>query len=83
MIRTSKQRCEFAYYIGLAARLKGDFTQATQWYHLCRETLLRNNGEFHWAESELIWWMYMGIDNRHRSIADDIAAYYAKTSHSK
>ena len=53
MIRTSKQRCEFAYYIGLAARLKGDFAQAAQWYHLCWETLLQNNGEFHWAENEL------------------------------
>ncbi|MDY6952160.1 MAG: hypothetical protein SWE60_11655 [Thermodesulfobacteriota bacterium] len=80
LIRSAKQRCEFAYYIGLAARLKGDFAQATQWYQVCRETLLYNNGEFHWAADELYWWAHMGIENRHRLVSEDIAAYRARES---
>jgi tetratricopeptide (TPR) repeat protein len=80
MIRTAKHRCEFAYYIGLAARLEGDFSKATQWYHLCRETLLENNGEFHWASNELFYWAHMGLENRHRLVSDDIATYRARES---
>ena len=74
-IRTHKQRCEIPYYIGLAERLNGNFFEATQWYHLCRETRLRNNGEFHWASDELYWWAHMGLENRHRLVNDDMAAY--------
>ncbi|MDY6845085.1 MAG: tetratricopeptide repeat protein [Thermodesulfobacteriota bacterium] len=75
MIHSPKQQCEFAYYIGLKERLKGNFKNATQWYHLCRETLLSNNGEFHWASDELFWWAHMGIENRHRLVSKDIETY--------
>jgi hypothetical protein len=77
-IKTSKQRCEFAYYIGLRERLKSNFPEAARWYRLCRETLLPNNGEFHWASDELFWWAHMGTKNRHRLPGDDIKAYHAK-----
>jgi hypothetical protein len=74
-IRTKKQKCEFAYYIGLSYRLKGDFRLATHWYHICLETLLYRNGEFHWAENELYWWACLGISNRNRLMTDDINAF--------
>jgi tetratricopeptide (TPR) repeat protein len=77
-VRTAKQRCEFVYYIGLSERLKADFPDAANWYHLCLETLLSNNGEFHWAQNELFWWSYMGLKNRHRLPGDDIRAYRAR-----
>jgi tetratricopeptide (TPR) repeat protein len=70
-----KQRCEFAYYIGLSERLKGNFAAAAQWYHLCLETLLENNGEHHWASRELYWWGWLGLANRHRLLGDDLAVY--------
>jgi tetratricopeptide (TPR) repeat protein len=72
LIATPKQRCEFAYYIGLSERLKGDFPKVTLWYHLCRETLLQNNGEFHWASNELYWWTYLGVKDRHRLVNEDL-----------
>jgi tetratricopeptide (TPR) repeat protein len=75
VIQSRKQRCEFAYYIGLAERLRGNFDEATQWYHLCRETLLQNNGEFHWASNEMFWWAHMGLEKRHRLLKDDIEFY--------
>ena len=82
-IRTVKQRCEIPYYIGMAERLNGNFFEAAQWYHLCRETLLRNNGEFHWASDELFWWAHMGLENRHRLVNDDIAAYRKREAQGK
>lgn len=78
MVKTQKQRCEFAYYIGLYERLKDNFTEATNWYHLCLETLLHNNGEFHWASRELSWWAHMGTRNRHRLLGDDMNEYHAR-----
>ena len=72
LIATPKQRCEFAYYIGLSERLKRDFPKVTIWYHLCRETLLQNNGEFHWASNELFWWTYLGVKDRHRLVNEDL-----------
>jgi hypothetical protein len=72
LIVTPKQRCEFAYYIGLSERLKGNFSEVTIWYHLCRETLLQNNGEFHWASNEMIWWTYLGVKDRHRLVNEDL-----------
>jgi tetratricopeptide (TPR) repeat protein len=71
-IVTPKQRCEFTYYIGLCERLKGNFSEVTIWYHLCRETLLQNNGEFHWASNEMFWWTYLGTKNRHRLLGEDL-----------
>jgi tetratricopeptide (TPR) repeat protein len=76
LIKTPKQRCEFAYYIGLCERLKNNFPEASNWYHLCRETLLSNNGEFHWASAELFWWAHMGTKNRHRLLRHDMEAYH-------
>ena len=78
MVRTAKQRCEFAYYIGLSERLKANFPEAANWYFLCLETMLQNNGEYHWAGSELFWWAHMGTRNRHRLPADDIRAYQTR-----
>lgn len=78
LLKTSKQRCEFSYYIGFAARAKGNFSEAANWYQICRETLLSNNGEFHWASKELYWWAHMGTHNRHRLVRDDIRAYRQK-----
>ncbi|MFQ6078884.1 MAG: tetratricopeptide repeat protein, partial [Thermodesulfobacteriota bacterium] len=74
-MKFSKQRCEFAYYIGLSERLKANFPEAANWYHLCLETLLQKNGEFHWAYNELFWWSRMGTGNRHRLLGDDIRTY--------
>ena len=74
-MKTAKQRCEFSYYIGLAERLKNNFSEAANWYHLCQETLLENNGEFHWASNEVFWWAHMGTRKRHRLVGDDIRAY--------
>lgn len=71
--RLPKDRCEFAYYIGFSERMKGNYAEAAQWYHLCRETLLDKNGEFHFASDELLSWAFMGIDNRHRYLKDDVA----------
>jgi hypothetical protein len=74
-VETPKQRCEFTYYIGLSERLKSNFPDAANWYQICRETLLQNNGEFHWASDELFWWAHMGTKNRHRSLREDIEEY--------
>jgi hypothetical protein len=76
LVKTPKQRCEFSYYIGLRERLKSNFPEAANWYHLCLETLLRNNGEYHWAAKELFWWAHMGTQKRHQSLGDDIKAYH-------
>lgn len=73
MLKNIKQRCEFAYYIGLKHRLEGDFRGAAEWYAICLETLQENNGEYHWAGDELFWWAKMGIERRHRLVRDDIA----------
>lgn len=70
-IKTPKQRCEMAYYIGLAQRLQGKFYDAALWYQICRETLLQNNGEYHWASNELYWWTRLGLDNRSRLPSKD------------
>ncbi len=75
----TKQRCEFSYYIGFFERLKGDFAKATNWYQICQETLLSNNGEFHWAFDEMFWWAHMGVNKRHRLVSDDIDQYHQKT----
>lgn len=82
-IQTPKQRCEFAYYLGLAERLKGNFSEATQWYHLCLETMLEKNGEFHWATDELFWWAHLGMRNRHRLLRDDLADYQTASTPNK
>ena len=78
LIKTPKQRCEFSYYIGFAERARGNFPEAANWYQICRETLLSNNGEFHWASEELFWWIHVGTHNRHRLVSDDIRAYEQK-----
>jgi hypothetical protein len=75
LIRTPKQRCEFAYYIGFSYRMKNDFATAANWYQICLETGLTNNGEYHWASGELFWWAHMGTKNRHKNVARDILAY--------
>jgi tetratricopeptide (TPR) repeat protein len=78
LVKTPKQRCEISYYIGFAKRVQGNFSEAAIWYQICRETLLFNNGEFHWASEELFWWAHMGSKNRHRLVRDDIRAYRQK-----
>jgi tetratricopeptide (TPR) repeat protein len=74
LIKTPKQRCEFAYYIGFSERMNGNFHDAANWYQICLETGLSNNGEYHWAADELFWWAHMGTKNRHKNVSDDISA---------
>ena len=74
-IKTPKQRCEFAYYIGFGFRMKNDFSRAANWYQICLETGLTNNGEYHWAADELFWWAHMGTRSRHKNLAQDISDY--------
>lgn len=80
LIKTPKQRCEFSYYIGFSERMKGNFPVAANWYQICLETGLSNNGEYHWASDELFWWAHMGTMNRHKNVSDDIGAYHDKMS---
>ncbi|MBU1055565.1 MAG: tetratricopeptide repeat protein [Proteobacteria bacterium] len=75
LIKSPKQRCEFLYYIGFSERMKGNFREAANWYQICLETGLSNNGEYHWASDELFWWAHMGTTNRHKKVSDDISAY--------
>jgi len=77
-IETPKQRCEISYYIGFAERAQRNFPGAAIWYQICRETMLSNNGEFHWASTELFWWAHTGTHNRHRLLRDDINDYRRK-----
>jgi tetratricopeptide (TPR) repeat protein/uncharacterized protein (DUF983 family) len=76
LMKNAKKRCEFSYYIGFTERMKGNFPEAANWYQLCLETELQNNGEYHFASDELFFWAHMGTKNRHRNIADDIKAYH-------
>lgn len=78
MVKNNKQRCEFSYYIGFTERLKGHYAKATNWYHISQETLLSNNGEFHWASNEMFWWAHMGTEKRHRLLNDDVDQYHLK-----
>jgi hypothetical protein len=71
LIEAPKQRSLFSYYIGLSERLKSNFPEATNWYHLCQETLFQNNEEFLKAGEELFWWAQMGTKNRNRSLGID------------
>jgi thioredoxin-like negative regulator of GroEL len=70
----AKQRCEFAYYAGLSARMKSNFAEAANWYHVAVETLAESTPEFHWARNELRQWTRVGTDRRNRLLRDDIAA---------
>jgi Tfp pilus assembly protein PilF len=70
-IQTPKQRCLFAYFIGLSERLKSNFPEATIWYHLALETLFQTNEEFQRAREELFLWSQVGSKNRHRLWRDD------------
>jgi len=80
LVKTPKQRCEFAYYIGFSERMKGNFPAAANWYQICLETGLSNNGEYHWASNEMFWWAHMGTKNRHKNVSDDINTYHDKLS---
>jgi len=77
-IKTDKQRCEFAYYIGLKERLAGNLAAASRWYQICTLTFLQRNGEFHWASTELFWWAHTGLENRHRLMTKDMEMYREK-----
>lgn len=58
--------------------LKGNFRNAAIWYQICRETMLQNNGEYHWATTELFWWSKLGLLNRHRLPSADVEAGIAR-----
>lgn len=84
LIKTDKQKCEFAYYIGFGLRIKQEYAKAANWYQICLETGLSNNGEYHWASDEMFWWAHMGTEHRHKFPVDDVKAYHereAKTEH--
>jgi tetratricopeptide (TPR) repeat protein len=74
-IKTPRQVCEAAYYLGFGERLAGHFDAAANWYQICLETGLQRNGEYHWALNELNLWALLGVDRRHRRLKDDEAAY--------
>jgi hypothetical protein len=57
-------------------RMKNNFSTAANWYQICLETGLTNNGEYHWAADELFWWTHMGTRNRHKNLAQDISDYH-------
>ena len=76
LVKNDKQLCEFSYYIGFSQRLKEHYALASNWYFICRSTLLSNNGEFHWALTEMFWWAHMGTKNRHRLMTDDMKQYH-------
>lgn len=75
IIRTQKQRCEIPYYIGFKYRMDKQFDKAADWYQICCETGLTNNGEYHWASTELFWWAHMGTKRRNKNVSDDIGYY--------
>lgn len=59
-----KKRCELSYYLGLGARLKGDFPAATKWYGVATSPGMENVGEHQWAFSELQNWKSLGTTRR-------------------
>ncbi|MBA4393399.1 MAG: hypothetical protein C0407_07585, partial [Desulfobacca sp.] len=71
LIQAPKQRCLFSYYIGLSERLKSNFPEATNWYHLCQETLFQTSEEFQRAGEELFWWAQRGTKDRNRLLGED------------
>jgi hypothetical protein len=73
-IANADERCEVAYYLGLAARLRGDYPAATGWYQIAMQTGQEKNGEYHWAGDELFFWSRLGMENRHRLPRDDVRA---------
>lgn len=78
IVATSKQRCEFAYYIGFSRRMAKEYEEAANWYYICLETQLINNGELHWAMEELFWWGHLGAKHRNRLKRDDLADFWKK-----
>lgn len=71
-MKDPKKRCEISYYIGLAARLSGDYALASDWYSISRSYRLSNVGERFWATDELAYWSTLGIKRRHRILTQDI-----------
>lgn len=72
---TDRQRALLAYYAGVDARLAGRFSDASDWYEICRELRRENTDEFRRASDELFWWAHIGIRHRHRQVSADISAY--------
>jgi hypothetical protein len=58
--KDAKSRCEIAYYIGLKAQGEYRYADACDWYRVCVETGLVNNGEYRWAFNTLAAWHAQG-----------------------
>ena len=55
-----KKVCEVSFYAGLKAESEGRFHEASDWYRVCVETGLDNNGEYGWAYTRLWTWYSKG-----------------------
>jgi hypothetical protein len=59
-MKTPKQKCEIAYYIGLKKEFYNDIYSASDWYRACVETGLNRNLEYQWAFNTLNKWALEG-----------------------
>lgn len=60
LIKTAKERCEVAYFLGLKAQSEGRYQDASDWYRIAVETGLIKNGECRWAHDMLYQWYTQG-----------------------
>ncbi len=50
---TPKKRCEYSFFLGFKAQTQGRIEEAIDWYRICLETGLSNNGEYFFAMKAL------------------------------
>lgn len=55
--KNTKQRCEYAYFIGFKAQAEGRYEDASDWYRVAIETGLFVQGEYRWAFQNLQIWI--------------------------
>jgi lipoprotein NlpI len=59
--KSTQQRCENAYYLGLRAESEGRLEDASDWYRISVESGLTNMGEYRWAHNQLYIWAGKGM----------------------
>jgi tetratricopeptide (TPR) repeat protein len=59
--KSTQQRCENAYYLGLRAQSEGRLEDASDWYRISVESGLTNMGEYRWAHNQLYLWEGKGM----------------------
>ncbi len=52
-MNTPKKRCEYSFFLGFKAQTQGRIEEAIDWYRICLETGLSNNGEYFFAMQAL------------------------------